>query len=42
LGIIQRGTVARTIIGDASAARRQLSNLEFEARQAAQQSAQTV
>jgi transposase len=42
LGIIQEETGARTIIGDANAARRQPDNLEPEARQAVDQAARAV
>ena len=42
LGIIQQETGARTIIGDANAARRQPDNLEPEARQALDRAARAV
>jgi len=42
LGIIQEETGARTIIGDANAARRQPDNLEPEARQAVDKAARAV
>ena len=42
LGIIQEETGARTIIGDANAARRQPDNLEPEARQALERAARAV